>query len=58
VVERVRTGITTSGTPHLGNYAGAIPPHDDIVQQWSARAGEEATRAAHELFTRERPFGM
>ena len=24
--ERVLTGITTSGTPHLGNYAGAIRP--------------------------------
>ncbi|NLY28119.1 MAG: tryptophan--tRNA ligase, partial [Alcaligenaceae bacterium] len=23
---RVLTGITTSGTPHLGNYAGAIRP--------------------------------
>ena len=23
---RVLTGITTSGTPHLGNYVGAIPP--------------------------------
>ncbi len=25
-VQRVLTGITTSGTPHLGNYAGAIRP--------------------------------
>ncbi|MBL4827026.1 MAG: tryptophan--tRNA ligase [Spongiibacteraceae bacterium] len=25
-VERVLTGITTSGTPHLGNYVGAIKP--------------------------------
>ena len=24
--ERVLTGITTSGTPHLGNYVGAIKP--------------------------------
>ena len=23
---RVLTGITTTGTPHLGNYAGAIRP--------------------------------
>ncbi|MEA9980193.1 tryptophan--tRNA ligase, partial [Pseudomonas sp. RTS4] len=23
---RILTGITTSGTPHLGNYAGAIRP--------------------------------
>jgi Flp pilus assembly protein TadD len=28
---RVLTGITTSGTPHLGNYAGAI----EILQQAS-----------------------
>lgn len=33
---RVLTGITTSGTPHLGNYVGAIRPavtistHDDV----------------------------
>jgi tryptophanyl-tRNA synthetase len=26
MVQRVLTGITTSGTPHLGNYAGAIRP--------------------------------
>jgi tryptophanyl-tRNA synthetase len=25
-LQRVLTGITTSGTPHLGNYAGAIRP--------------------------------
>ncbi|MBC7657298.1 MAG: tryptophan--tRNA ligase, partial [Frankiaceae bacterium] len=25
-IQRVLTGITTSGTPHLGNYAGAIRP--------------------------------
>ena len=24
--KRVLTGITTTGTPHLGNYAGAIRP--------------------------------
>jgi len=24
--QRVLTGITTSGTPHLGNYVGAIRP--------------------------------
>jgi tryptophanyl-tRNA synthetase len=26
MVERVLTGITTTGTPHLGNYVGAIRP--------------------------------
>ncbi|QDF99134.1 tryptophan--tRNA ligase [Azoarcus sp. DD4] len=25
-VQRILTGITTSGTPHLGNYAGALRP--------------------------------
>ncbi|MBP9149594.1 MAG: tryptophan--tRNA ligase, partial [Rhodoferax sp.] len=25
-IERYLTGITTSGTPHLGNYVGAIRP--------------------------------
>ena len=24
--QRVLTGITTTGTPHLGNYVGAIRP--------------------------------
>ena len=24
--QRVLTGITTSGTPHLGNYVGAVRP--------------------------------
>lgn len=30
--QRVLTGITTSGTPHLGNYAGAIRPA--IAASW------------------------
>src|SRR5690606_23110345 len=30
---RVLTGITTSGTPHLGNYAGAIRPAIAASQQ-------------------------
>ena len=25
-IVRVLTGITTTGTPHLGNYVGAIRP--------------------------------
>ncbi|MEE8543883.1 MAG: tryptophan--tRNA ligase, partial [Gammaproteobacteria bacterium] len=25
-MDRVLTGITTTGTPHIGNYAGAIRP--------------------------------
>ena len=27
---RVLTGITTTGTPHLGNYVGAIKPAIEI----------------------------
>lgn len=30
---RVLTGITTTGTPHLGNYAGAIRPAIEASQQ-------------------------
>ena len=30
---RVLTGITTSGTPHLGNYVGAIRPTVRASQQ-------------------------
>ncbi|HEX7385764.1 MAG TPA: tryptophan--tRNA ligase [Castellaniella sp.] len=37
-VTRVLTGITTSGTPHLGNYAGAIRP----AIQASTQAGVDA----------------
>jgi tryptophanyl-tRNA synthetase len=36
-VERFLTGITTTGTPHLGNYVGAIRP----AVQASKRAGTE-----------------
>ncbi len=37
--ERVLTGITTSGTPHLGNYVGAIKPaieasHNDTLDSF------------------------
>ena len=36
---RILTGITTTGTPHLGNYAGAIRPaiaasHADNVESF------------------------
>ena len=30
---RILTGITTTGTPHLGNYAGAIRPAIVASQQ-------------------------
>jgi tryptophanyl-tRNA synthetase len=36
-IERYLTGITTTGTPHLGNYVGAIRP----AVQASQRAGTE-----------------
>lgn len=32
-VQRVLTGVTTSGTPHLGNYAGAIRPAIEMSNQ-------------------------
>ena len=37
-VKRILTGITTSGTPHLGNYAGAIRPAIEA----SRKAGAES----------------
>ena len=33
MIERVLTGITTTGTPHLGNYVGAIRPAIAASQQ-------------------------
>ena len=35
-VQRVLTGITTTGTPHLGNYAGAIRPAVAASRGWRA----------------------
>ncbi|WP_432786800.1 hypothetical protein AAEX37_00860 [Oligella sp. MSHR50489EDL] len=32
-IQRVLTGVTTSGTPHLGNYAGAIRPAIEMSNQ-------------------------
>lgn len=29
-----------------------LPPHDDVIEQWSTREGEQATQAARELFSR------
>lgn len=31
-----------------------LPPHDDVVGQWSTKEGEQATQAARELFAREK----
>ena len=36
--QRVLTGITTSGTPHLGNYVGAVRP----AVQASTRPGVQS----------------
>ena len=30
---RILTGITTSGTPHLGNYFGAIKPSLELAKE-------------------------
>ena len=30
---RILTGITTSGTPHLGNYFGAIRPSLELAKE-------------------------
>ena len=35
---RVLTGITTSGTPHLGNYVGAIKPAIEASQDPSVQS--------------------
>lgn len=35
--ETILTGITTSGTPHLGNYVGAIRPAIELSRQEGAR---------------------
>ena len=32
-IQRVLTGVTTTGTPHLGNYAGAIRPAIEMSNQ-------------------------
>ena len=31
--KRILTGITTTGTPHIGNYLGAIKPSLDLAKQ-------------------------
>jgi nucleotide-binding universal stress UspA family protein len=30
-----------------------LPPHDDLIEQWSTRAGESAAQAARQLFAKE-----
>ena len=31
--KRILTGITTTGTPHIGNYIGAIKPALELAQE-------------------------
>jgi nucleotide-binding universal stress UspA family protein len=31
-----------------------LPPHDDVINQWSTQEGEHATQAARDLFSREK----
>ena len=35
----------------LPYLAAVLPPHDDVIGQWSSRAGEEATSAARDLLS-------
>lgn len=50
---RYLTGITTTGTPHLGNYVGAIRPaieasHDTVIQPFYFLADFHALIKCHE----------
>ena len=31
--KRILTGITTTGTPHIGNYLGAIKPSLNLAKE-------------------------
>ena len=33
--KRILTGITTTGTPHIGNYLGAIKPALELAQHYA-----------------------
>lgn len=37
----------------LTTLEAVLPPHDDVVGQWSTQEGEQATQAARALFSRE-----
>ena len=32
--KRILTGITTTGTPHIGNYLGAIKPALELAKEY------------------------
>jgi len=38
----------------LSLLQAVLPPHDDVIGQWSTQEGEQATQKARELFTREK----
>lgn len=40
--------------PPLTYLETVLPPHDDVIGQWSTKQGEQATQAARDLFARER----
>jgi nucleotide-binding universal stress UspA family protein len=37
----------------LSYLATVLPPHDDVIRQWSTRPGEQATQPARDLFAKE-----
>jgi len=39
--------------PPLTYLATALPPHDDVIRQWSTEAGESAARPARQLLAKE-----
>jgi nucleotide-binding universal stress UspA family protein len=40
--------------PPLTVLQAVLPPHDDVLKQWSTQEGERAAQQARELFTREK----
>ena len=39
--------------PPLSYLETVLPPHGDVIRQWSTQEGESATQAARELFAKE-----
>lgn len=37
----------------LSYLEAVLPPHDDVIEQWSTRAGESAAQPARDVFARE-----
>jgi nucleotide-binding universal stress UspA family protein len=40
--------------PPLTTLQAVLPPHDDVIGQWSTQEGEQATQKARDLFAREK----